>query len=310
MCGWEYLSSTASSTRRRLRVRPEDDCVPTSILDCRPPIEPTGCAQDRPRLGPRVAMTGWATLAKVPPGVEVTKYPQVLVLVVATWATCRNASCCRACSTCAAPASFRVAGLSASRWTTSTSRAFARSRVARSIKFLPRGNRKRSRLGRLRRNIGLRADGGGARSSEGGRGKGGADVRRRKSPLALSQRAAGRGVIGRAVAVGGRSRRAVADHHGKSRSARIWRVPKALNAKLRPGSFPGRPDFPHRPFHGQGPAQNILAFRFANGLFELIRKDHQLHRSRADRRYRRRWAWANAARRSTRRPAAYRDARW
>jgi hypothetical protein len=57
----------------------------------------------------------------------------LLVLVTGRWwappATWPGASCCRGCSTCAAPASFRAAGSSACRSTRSTSTAFAPSRA-------------------------------------------------------------------------------------------------------------------------------------------------------------------------------------
>ena len=55
----------------------------------------------------------------------------------------------------------------------------------------------------------------------------------------------------------------------KSRSAPTWRAPCALNAKLHE-VFAEEQIFRIDHFLGKEPAQNILAFRFANGLFEPI----------------------------------------
>ena len=100
-----------------------------------------------------------------------------------------------------------------------------------------------------------------------GRG-GGAVARRREPPPALPERAAQRGPVGGAAAGRGRPGRALPHHHGEAvrhRSASAV----SLNAKLHE-VFAEEQIFRIDHFLGKEAAQNILAFRFANGLFEPI----------------------------------------
>ena len=67
----------------------------------------------------------------------------------------------------------------------------------------------------------------------------------------------------------GRPRRAAPASSWRSRSAPTWRAPWSLNAKLHE-VFDEEQIFRIDHFLGKEAAQNILAFRFANGLFEPI----------------------------------------
>jgi glucose-6-phosphate 1-dehydrogenase len=46
--------------------------------------------------------------------------------------------------------------------------------------------------------------------------------------------------------------------------------PRALNAAIPHRAFDERPHLPHRPLPGEGDVQNLLVFRFANGIFEPL----------------------------------------
>ncbi len=127
----------------------------------------------------------------------------------------------------------------------------------------------RRRLEHLRRLSRLRAA---CRRSRGARRCGGArgKLHRRGKPApALSVRAAERGAV-RGAHAGrcGPGRRTRASSW-RSRSARISRARVELNAKLHE-VFAEEQIFRIDHFLGKEPAQNILAFRFANGLFEPI----------------------------------------
>ena len=93
--------------------------------------------------------------------------------------------------------------------------------------------------------------------------------RRRKPAPALSVRAAECGAVGGADAGRGRTGRRTRASSWKSRSAPISRARSQLNAKLHE-VFAEEQIFRIDHFLGKEPAQNILAFRFANGLFEPI----------------------------------------
>ena len=78
-----------------------------------------------------------------------------------------------------------------------------------------------------------------------------------------------RGAVGGAAARRGRPRRALPRSSWRSRSAPTSRARVSLNAKLHE-VFAEDQIFRIDHFLGKEPAQNILAFRFANGLFEPI----------------------------------------
>ena len=75
----------------------------------------------------------------------------------------------------------------------------------------------------------------------------------------------------------GRPRRALADHHGEAVRHRPGQSPAPLNASLHE-TFSEEQIYRIDHFLGKEAAQNILAFRFANGLFEPIwNRDHIDH---------------------------------
>ena len=88
-------------------------------------------------------------------------------------------------------------------------------------------------------------------------------------PPALPQRAAGRGAVGGADAARGRAGRELAHHHGEALRHRSRERGEARTSSLHE-VFSEEQIFRIDHFLGKEPAQNILAFRFANGLFEPI----------------------------------------
>ena len=185
-------------------------------------------------------------------------------------ATCRGASCCPASSICRAPASFPAAASSASRSTTSTPTASAS--IAREAldEFVhaqgqarPTGPRSPQTLDYVPLGAGAR---GAARRRSTARE---ADARRREPPAALSQRAAERRAVGRAAARATPGSSSARASSWRSRSAPISRARSRSTRKLHE-VFAEEQIFRIDHFLGKEPAQNILAFRFANGLFEPI----------------------------------------
>ena len=107
------------------------------------------------------------------------------------------------------------------------------------------------------------------RCAEGGRGEGGEGARRREPSRALSERSAEGGDAGGEAACRSRPRRALAASSWRSRSAPTSRARSRSTPKLHE-VFTEEQIFRIDHFLGKEAAQNILAFRFANGLFEPI----------------------------------------
>jgi len=139
--------------------------------------------------------------------------------------TLRDASSCRACSICRVPGSFLAAESSASRWTSSTWRASARSHGELSMSSPLRKGKGRG-LGCLCREPGLRAADCRCGRPEGRGRKGRADIHRRESSTALSEACPPGAALS---AVTKRSARRISssarESSWKSHSAPTWRAP-------------------------------------------------------------------------------------
>ena len=216
----------------------------------------------------------------------------------ATW---RGASSGRACSIWRPPASSPAAGSSASRSTTSTPTAFAHGRARRARRVLHAQGRPR-RLGCLCREPRLRAAGGGRRRPQGGgrqaRSRRFGGESRRLHYLSVPPE---RGAVGGAPARRGRSRRALAHHHGKA----VRHRPRERGVAERQAARGVRrgADLPHRPLprQGAGAEHPRVPLRQRPVRADL---EPQLHRPRADRRAGDAGP-RQARRRSTSRPARF-----
>ena len=177
-------------------------------------------------------------------------------------------------------ASFRIAGSSASRSTTSTSTAFARSPVRRSNDITIAARAMDAwpafeALARLRAALGRR------RRTEGGGRKSGCGLQRAKPARPLSERAAERSAVGGPHARRRRPRQGLAHHHGEAvrhRSRKRDFAQRQAARRLLRG-----PDLPHRPFprQGAGAEHSGLPLRQRPVRADL---EPQFHRPRPDRR--------------------------
>ena len=221
-------------------------------------------ADERKRCG----QDGMAHMAKNPPGsARGFRRSWCWSAPPATW---RGASCCPGCSISRAPASFRAAGSSASRSTRSTPTASARSRATRSTssrhaqgRARPTGRPSPQTLDYVPLAAGADALQGGGRARPSSRSAG------EMPPPALPERAAERGAVGGAACsarpASSSARRIIMEKpFGTDLASAV-----ALNAQLHE-VFDEEQIFRIDHFLGKEPAQNILAFRFANGLFEPI----------------------------------------
>ena len=155
---------------------------------------------------------------------------------------------------------------------------------------LPQGGTQRSRRVRhpegdgrgldfLCREAGLCTADGGRRGAESGGGQGGADVWRRESPAALSQRAAQRGAVGGTDARRSEPRRARSNRHGKAVRHRF--VERRVAEREPARGVQGAADLPHRPLSRQGTGTEHPRVPLRQ---RALRADleSQLHRPRAD----------------------------
>ncbi len=204
-------------------------------------------------------------MEEVPPGVG-PKYPQVVVLVGAT-GDLPGASCCRACSTCRAPGLSPAAGSSASRWTTSTPMASARSRAGALDQFSTRKVNEAdwAAFAETLDYVPLAAGAGALKAAVERAEQALGGESRRLHYLSVPPNAALPAVrlLGEAGLVE-RSRIIMEKPFGTDLASAV-----SLNAKLHE-VFAEEQIFRIDHFLGKEPAQNILAFRFANGLFEPI----------------------------------------
>ncbi len=194
------------------------------------------------------------------------RQPQVVVLVGATGDLSKRKllpGLFHLCSAGFIPG-CRIIGVSLDDIDADGFRAIAREAIAQ-FRHAP-GERRR--LGRLRRKPELRAAFGRRRRAEGGGAGGGEGARRRQPARPLSERSAERRLAGGPDAGRGRARRAQPHHHGKALRHRP-RQRRGAERKLHE-VFTEEQIFRIDHFLGKEPAQNILAFRFANGLFEPI----------------------------------------
>ena len=188
-----------------------------------------------------------------------------------------SASSCPVCCTCTVPACCRPAGSSARRSTTSTTSRSGTLAEKACVEYASRTVTPRAVGGvRGRRCASFHrptAPLGCARPLK----QAEDELGTRRPPPPLPQRAARIGALGRPDARRRRPRRPIADHHGEAVRNRPARAPSRLNARLHE-TFEDRQIFRIDHFLGKEAAQNILAFRFANGLFEPIwNRDHIDH---------------------------------
>ncbi len=205
-------------------------------------------------------------MAKIPPGVG-PRFPQVVVLFGATGDLARRKLLpgLYHLSTAGFIPGCRIIGVSLDDIDVEGFRAAARSALDEFF------NRKMTDAGLagLCQQPGLRAAGRRCAGAEGGGRQGRAVPRHREPPPALPERAAERGAVGGAPARRGRAGASTPASSWKSPSAPTWPVAVTLNTRLHE-VFAEEQIFRIDHFLGKEPAQNILAFRFANGLFEPI----------------------------------------
>jgi len=107
-----------------------------------------------------------------------------------------------------------------------------------------------------------------ARGTQGAVEKGGAALRRRKASSALSERASQCRTFGGQTP--GRRRAWSSGRASSWKNVRHRFAKRRLTQRQAARGIQRKSRFSHRSFLGKEPAQNILAFRFANGLFEPI----------------------------------------